>query len=100
MRNSETIARIGGDEFVVLQTGISAREDAARLVRRIIKSVGELYRIGEDEVVVGVSVGIDIAGRDLRSVVGLLKNADVALYTAQIQRRSTFRFLCRKWICM
>ena len=45
--------------------------------------MGELYRIGEDEVVVGVSVGIDIAGRDLRSVVGLLKNADVALYTAQ-----------------
>jgi diguanylate cyclase (GGDEF)-like protein len=91
-RNGDTIARIGGDEFVVLQTGISAPEDAARLARRIIKSVGEPYRVGEDEVVVGVSVGIDLLGHEPRSADGLLKNADVALYMAKAQRRGTFRF--------
>ncbi|MGD1038653.1 MAG: diguanylate cyclase [Roseiarcus sp.] len=92
VRNGDTIARIGGDEFVVLQTGISAPEDAARLARRIIKSVGEPYRIGEDEVVVGVSVGIDLSGHEPRSADGLLNNADVALYMAKVQRRGTFRF--------
>jgi diguanylate cyclase (GGDEF)-like protein len=92
VRNGDTVARIGGDEFVVLQTGIGAPEDAARLARRIIKSVGEPYRIGEDEVVVGVSVGIDLSGQEPRSADGLLKNADVALYMAKAQRSGTFRF--------
>jgi diguanylate cyclase (GGDEF)-like protein len=92
VRSGDTIARIGGDEFVVLQTGISAREDAARLARRIIKSVGVPYRIGEEEVVVGVSVGVDLSDNEQRSADVLLKNADVALYMAKVQRRSTFRF--------
>lgn len=92
VRNRDTIARIGGDEFVILQTGTSAPEDAARLARRIIKSVGEPFRIGEDEIVVGVSVGIDLSGHEPRSADGLLNNADVALYMAKVQRRGTFRF--------
>ena len=92
VRSRDTIARIGGDEFVVLQTGIGAREDVARLARRIIRSVGEPYRIGKEEVVIGVSVGVDLSDREPRSAGVLLRNADVALYTAKAQRRSTFRF--------
>ena len=47
VRKEDTVARIGGDEFVVLETGISGPEDATQLARQITKSVGEPYRIGE-----------------------------------------------------
>jgi diguanylate cyclase (GGDEF)-like protein len=92
VRKGDTIARIGGDEFVVLQTGIVGPDDAAQLAQRIVNSVGEPYRIGDDEVIVGVSVGVDIAGRGPRSADVLLKNADIALYVAKSQGRGRFQF--------
>ena len=85
---TDTVARIGGDEFAVLQTGISGPEDAARLARRITNSVGEPYRIGDKEVVVSVSVGVELSSHQSRSADVLLKNADIALYMAKRKVRS------------
>ena len=83
-----TVARIGGDEFVVLQTGISGLEDAAQLARRITNSVGEPYLIDDKEVVVSVSVGMELSSHQSRSVEVLLKNADIALYMAKRKVRA------------
>ncbi len=88
----DTVARLGGDEFVILQTGVKAPESAANLAQRIIAAIGAPYSIGEAEVVIGVSIGIDIAATDQTSADELLRNADMALYMSKGEGRGIFRF--------
>ncbi len=83
VRKGDTVARNGGDEFVVIQTKISGPEDATQLARHITKSVGEPYRVGDKEVVVSVSVGVELSSHQSRSADVRLKNADIALYMAK-----------------
>jgi diguanylate cyclase (GGDEF)-like protein len=91
-RDGDTVARLGGDEFVVLQLGIKSAEDAAVLSERIIKTVGAPYTLGVNEVVIGVSIGVDMALSDRATADDLLKNADMALYIAKGEGRGTYRF--------
>jgi diguanylate cyclase (GGDEF)-like protein len=92
VREGDTVARFGGDEFVVLQANVPVPEAAATLAKRIIQAVGAPYRIGVNEVVVGASIGIDIANTDKATAGDLLRNADMALYIAKGEGRGIFRF--------
>jgi diguanylate cyclase (GGDEF)-like protein len=92
VRDGDTVARLGGDEFVVLQGSMKVAEDSAVLAQRIITSVGAPYTILENEVVIGVSVGIDTACGAQVTADDLLKNADMALYISKSEGRGTFRF--------
>ncbi len=91
-RDCDTVARLGGDEFVVLQTGVQTPQAAAVLAERIIDEIAKPYTIGADEVIIGVSIGIEVAFSDYPSAADLLKNADMALYIAKAEGRGTFRF--------
>lgn len=91
-REGSTIARLGGDEFVILQTGVSTPDDAAKLARRVIRALSIPYAIGGQQVVVGVSVGVDVSGEATYSTDALLRNADMALYMAKAEGRGAFRF--------
>ncbi len=91
-RDCDMVARLGGDEFVVLQSEVQAPEAAAVLAERIIETVSLPYRIIGNEVRIGVSVGIDIALSDRNTADEMLKNADMALYTAKDEGRGTYRF--------
>jgi diguanylate cyclase (GGDEF)-like protein len=92
VREGDTVARLGGDEFVVLQANVRTPGQAANLAERIIGVVAEPYEIGVNEVVIGVSIGIDIAATDRISAEILMKNADMALYIAKGEGRGMFRF--------
>jgi diguanylate cyclase (GGDEF)-like protein len=92
VRDGDTVARLGGDEFVVLQTGIKSAEDTALLAERIIRDVGAPYTLGANEVVIGVSIGVDMALNDRVTADDLLKNADMALYISKGEGRGTYRF--------
>jgi diguanylate cyclase (GGDEF)-like protein len=92
VRDGDTVARLGGDEFVVLQATLQTPDSAAVLAERIIKTLGAPYKIGGHDVLIGVSVGIDVATSDRILPEDLLKNADMALYTAKGAGRGTFRF--------
>jgi len=92
VRHGCTVARLGGDEFVILQVGVETPEGCAALAKRIIKVIGAPYILGEHEVVIGVSVGIDTCGPNSSSGDVLLKHADLALYMAKADGRGTFRF--------
>jgi diguanylate cyclase (GGDEF)-like protein len=83
LRETDTIARMGGDEFTIVQVGISGAEDAMALAQRIIETVGEPYEIGGHQVVIGTSLGIAMAPSDGTSVDQLMRNADLALYRAK-----------------
>jgi diguanylate cyclase (GGDEF)-like protein len=92
VRDSDLVARFGGDEFVVLQSPISHPDGAAALARRIVEELSTLYDIEGHSVVIGASVGIAVAPRDGRDADLLLKNADMALYRAKSDGRGQWRF--------
>ncbi len=91
-RRGDTVARLGGDEFVILQLGLTAQDSPAELAERIIIRLSEPYLVGTTDVMVGVSIGIDVAASDRIAAGDLLKNADMALYAAKQAGRGTWRF--------
>ena len=92
LRSSDTLARVGGDEFVIVSDVISDPENAAILGRRLVKSVSEAFDIDGQILEIGVSVGIAVYPRDGETEETLLHAADTALYQAKHDKRGTFRF--------
>ncbi len=92
VRDVDTVARLGGDEFAVIQTGIAAREDAGRLAARLVDLIGQPYHVEGKDVVVSASVGIATAPHDGEDPEGLLKFADLALYSAKTEGGRAIRF--------
>ena len=92
-RDTDSIARMGGDEFAIIQAKIAGRAEAASLARRAIEAIREPYDIDGCQVMIGTSIGIAIAPSDGLSPAELLKNADLALYTAKTGGRSMLSFL-------
>ncbi|WP_449409826.1 EAL domain-containing protein [Methylobacterium komagatae] len=92
VREIDCVARIGADEFVVVQRAVERPEDAAVLARRIIDVVKAPYVLSNHVVSVGVTLGITVAPGDGTSAGKLLKNADVALARAKAEARGSFRY--------
>src|SRR5262249_36982245 len=82
-RVGDTVARIGGDEFVVLQIGIRHKDEASLLANRIVRALSTPFTIGDREVSIGVTVGIALAPMDGVSLDRLATSADAALYQAK-----------------
>jgi diguanylate cyclase (GGDEF)-like protein len=92
VRDADTIARMGGDEFAIVQVALSQIADATSLAQRVIAAVSEPYEIGGHLMVIGTSVGIAVAPSDGLIPEELIKNGDLALYRAKGDGRGTFRF--------
>ncbi|OJY34032.1 MAG: hypothetical protein BGP06_11780 [Rhizobiales bacterium 65-9] len=92
VRDIDTVARFGGDEFVVLQSPCRDHKEAAAMASRIIQALSEPYDIEGTQVVAGASVGIAMAPQDGETADLLLKNADMALYRAKANGRGIFCF--------
>src|SRR5262245_9772423 len=92
VRDSDTIARMGGDEFAILQTGVAQPADAGAIAQRVIEVVSEPYEIEGQQVDIGTSVGIAIGPGDGAEPGQLMRNADLALYRAKSEGRGGFRF--------
>jgi diguanylate cyclase (GGDEF)-like protein len=92
VRATDTIARMGGDEFVVLQAPIADPTEASALAQSIIELLSEPYDLDGHQAVVGASIGIAVSPGDGSSCDSLLRNADLALYRAKADGRGTFRF--------
>jgi diguanylate cyclase (GGDEF)-like protein len=96
LRSGDTVARIGGDEFVVLQTGISAPEDAAAAAEKLIRTLSEAFDLEGLQALSSASVGIALYEKNGQSTTELLQNADGALYRAKSLQRGTFHFFDKK----
>ncbi|MHB8726570.1 MAG: EAL domain-containing protein [Casimicrobiaceae bacterium] len=92
VRRTDTIARFGGDEFVVIQRSVTRLRDVVATARRIVASVSEPYDIDGRQALIGASVGVAVAADDSTSRDQLLRNADAALYQAKADGRQTYRF--------
>ncbi|SFZ85324.1 diguanylate cyclase (GGDEF) domain-containing protein [Devosia enhydra] len=91
-RENDVLARIGGDEFTLLIRPIERPSDAAAVADRIVKAMAMPFSIEGNLVSIGASVGIALAPDDGSDADTLMKNADLALYKAKSEGRSTFHF--------
>ena len=92
VRDGDTVARVGGDEFAIIQVDIDRPVDTAVLARRIGEAIRAPYELGSHSVVVDTSIGIAVAPNDGTDPEPLLKAADMALYGAKADGRGTYRF--------
>ena len=91
VRESDTVARIGGDEFAIVQISPKGEADVRRLCERIIDIIRKPFIIGEREARVGVSIGAVFATRDVSEASELLRKADITMYRAKAAGRDCFR---------
>jgi len=92
LRTTDTIARMGGDEFVVVQVAVSQPVEAEALCRRFIDVFQMPFEVEGNDLYVGVSIGVAIAPHDGDDHERLLKHADIALYRAKQSGRGKYRF--------
>ncbi|MDJ0904466.1 MAG: EAL domain-containing protein [Woeseiaceae bacterium] len=92
VRDSDTVSRLGGDEFVVIMPQVEGESHVRSTATRLLKRIGESFSVhGEDHFVSG-SIGIVMFPDDGDSVETLLKNADMAMYSAKEAGRARFEF--------
>ncbi len=93
LRESDTLARMGGDEFAVILPAITSREDAAKVAGKIVGALSTPFKLSghTQEVSIGASIGIAIYHADAQDMDALIKAADTAMYKAK-QVGNTLRF--------
>jgi diguanylate cyclase (GGDEF)-like protein len=92
VRETDTVARMGGDEFAIIQVALEQPADAATLATRTIEAISAPYDIDGHQVTIGTSVGIAIGPNDGTDPNQLMRNADLALYRGKNEGRGIFRF--------
>ena len=92
IRSADTVARYGGDEFVIVVSNLEKSEDAAVVARNIQQLISRPFTLDGHEFGITCSIGISIYPKDGQDVDSLLKNADAAMYRAKEQSRNTFQF--------
>lgn len=94
LRESDTIARMGGDEFAILVEDVADMHDIDMVAAKILNEVVASLKVGEHEVVVSCSIGITlypIDNSDNSDADGLLRNADTAMYRAKEEGKNNYR---------
>jgi len=92
LRKSDTVARLGGDEFCIILPDINTSTNAARVAEKIKEAIRPPVKLGEHEVRITISIGITLAPGDGLDATELLKNADLAMYSAKEKNRDCYQF--------
>jgi diguanylate cyclase (GGDEF)-like protein/PAS domain S-box-containing protein len=87
MRDADTIARLGGDEFAVIFEGSKSRHADVRVAQRILRAVGDPFEVEGRSFPIAASVGIATSIPGETSADQLIRNADLAMYTAKAEQK-------------
>lgn len=93
VRQTDTVARYGGDEFTIILPDLNQPEDAAQVAEKILERVIEPVVAGSNTIEISVSIGIAVYPYDGTDIDTLLRNADDAMYRAKQAGRNTYQ-LC------
>ncbi|MBV8470732.1 MAG: EAL domain-containing protein [Burkholderiaceae bacterium] len=91
-RGLDTVARFGGDEFMIVMSDLTGEDDLAKLTERVLQAVAQPIRVEAHDLVVTASLGIAVYPRDADNAQALIKNADIAMYRAKDAGRNGFQF--------
>ena len=92
LRESDTVARFGGDEFVILLQDVTEMDSVAHVADTIIEQITKVFSLYGREIYIGASIGITVYPDDAVNTDSLLRNADMAMYQAKEQGRNTYQF--------
>lgn len=95
VRNSDTVCRQGGDEFLVLLADQQTQHHAAAAAEKILEELGRPYDLDGHELHIGASIGISLFPEDGHDAATLIKHADVAMYRAKGSGRNNAQFFKR-----
>ena len=90
VRETDTVARLAGDEFVVILEGVHKRDECLFIARKIMAAMQRPFSVNAGDLVVTTSIGIAMTTDTAMSPDGLLQRADAALYSAKAQGRNRF----------
>lgn len=96
VRSEDTVARQGGDEFIILLSAITHAEDAGLIAEKLLSSLMQPFNIKGKELHIGASIGIAIYPDDGDSMESLLKNSDIAMYHAKESGRGNYQYFSAK----
>jgi len=91
LRKNDTVARMGGDEFMLILPAIARQGDAAIVAMKILEAFREPFVFDEHELRITISIGIAIYPNDGDDAGALVKNADIAMYCAKSQGRDSYQ---------
>jgi diguanylate cyclase (GGDEF)-like protein len=91
VREDDTVARMGGDEFTILLREIHNEDDAVRVASKVLRAFRSAFTLGRQKVYVTASVGVALYPQDGTTPEMLLKNADAAMYGAKDRGRNTYQ---------
>ena len=92
IRHSDTIARIGGDEFALVLENLSSKEDITQMAEALIKILEKPFILDGEEWYISCSIGIAIYPDNAETTVDLFSAADAAMYKAKHKGRATYEF--------
>lgn len=92
LREADTVARMGGDEFTIIISDISRPEDASIVAQKILAALSKPFTLNGEEMFISVSIGISLYPSDGIDVETMVKNADTAMYRAKDNGRNNYQF--------
>jgi diguanylate cyclase (GGDEF)-like protein len=95
VRKADTLARHGGDEFVVVFSDLQLESDCQVVAEKILRALEAPFRVDGQEFSIGASIGISLFPADASDGEALLRNADVAMYRAKQLGANNYRFYSR-----
>ena len=92
VRESDTVARMGGDEFTVILSDLTGVSNLEHILQKLLQALESVFQLGEEQVFVSASIGITMYPLDATEIEDLFKHADQALYVAKGAGRNRFSF--------
>jgi diguanylate cyclase (GGDEF)-like protein len=93
VRGNDTVARVGGDEFLIIATEINSPDNATQIAKKIIRLVSQPHFFKKRQAVVGTSIGIALFPDHGDDMDQLIKLADEAMYKVKNAGKNGFRFV-------
>lgn len=92
LRKYDIIARVGGDEFVIVLSHYKNNLELTHIIERVLTRIKEVHLVDIHPVKVAASIGVAFYPKDGNNIVNLLKNADIAMYEAKNSGKNQFKF--------